>query len=72
MWLFQLPRSSVYPSGLARATRVVPIVPFAPPAFSMMIGWPSEPRIGSDRSRAIVSPGPPAGAGTTSVIGRNG
>src|SRR5262249_14885729 len=54
---------SVCPSGAARAARAVPIVPFAPPTFSMIIGWPSDSRIGSGKKRPTVSPGPPGRGG---------
>src|SRR5262245_44020964 len=40
--------------------------------FSMMTGWPSVTRMRSAITRAPVSSGPPAGNGTTSVIGRVG
>jgi hypothetical protein len=63
---------SVYPSGAARATRPMPILPPAPATFSITIGSPSESRIGSDRMRAMVSEGPPAGNGAIRVIGRVG
>jgi hypothetical protein len=33
--------TSVYPSGAARATRPVPMLPPAPPIFSTMMVWPS-------------------------------
>src|SRR5262249_50069931 len=32
-----VPRTKVYPSGAVRATRPVPMLPFAPPTFSMMM-----------------------------------
>src|SRR3954471_818004 len=49
------------------------IVPPAPPArFSMMTGWPRAAPILSDRSRAMMSGGPPAGEPTTSLTGRSG
>src|SRR6516164_11229123 len=38
----------------------------------MIIGWPSDALMGSAKRRASVSPGPPAGAGTTMGIGRDG
>ncbi len=63
---------SVVPSGAARATRPVPRLPPAPATFSMTTGWPSTERIGSERMRAIVSDGPPAGNGAMMVTGRAG
>ena len=68
----QLPKISVCPSGAARATRPVPMLPEAPPTFSTTIGWPSVARICSPMMRTSVSLGPPAGNGTTTVTGRDG
>ena len=48
------------------------MVPPAPPTFSTTICWPSVRPIGSAISRATVSVGPPAAAGTTMVMGRRG
>src|SRR5262245_59752515 len=48
------------------------MVPPAPVAFSTITGWPSGPRNRSDKSRPIVSLGPPAANGTTMVIGFDG
>jgi hypothetical protein len=48
------------------------MLPPAPPTVSMTSGWPSATRIGSAKSRASVSTGPPAGNGTMIVIGRVG
>ena len=66
------PTTSVWPSGAARATRPTPMLPEAPATFSMMTGWPSDARMRSAMTRAPVSSGPPAGNGTTRVIGREG
>src|SRR5258706_12371682 len=64
--------ATVYPSGVARATRLPAIVPPAPAVFSITSGWPSERPMRSPRMRAIVSVGPPAANGTTTGIGREG
>jgi len=47
-------------------------VPAAPVGFSTMTDWPSVTVIRSARMRASVSVGPPAGNGTTMVMGRDG
>jgi hypothetical protein len=62
----------VHPSGAARATRPVPTVPAAPVGFSTTTDWPSAVFIRSARMRASASVGPPAGKGTTMVMGRDG
>src|SRR6187455_2901407 len=62
----------VYPSGAARATRLTPVVPPAPPMFSTRIGWPSVARIDSSMVRTMVSTAPPAASGMTTVIGFDG
>ena len=46
-----------------------PTVPLAPDTYSTISGWPSEARMRSPRLRMIASVGPPAGNGTTTVIG---
>src|SRR5690349_19858227 len=46
----------------------MPMVPPAPPIFSTMMLWPSVLLMDSPISRATVSVGPPAAAGTISVI----
>jgi hypothetical protein len=66
---------SVYPSGTARATRLVPMAPDAPGRFSTTIlalvfgrwrgAWVA-------RRRAAASAEPPGEKGATSVIGRLG
>ena len=53
-------------------TASVPIMPPAPPRFSITTGWPSCWPIGSATSRAQISVAPPAGSGTTMRIGRFG
>jgi len=63
---------SVYPSGSARTTREMPMVPPAPVTFSTMTGWPSAAFMRSPSRRAMVSGGPPAVVGTTIVMGRLG
>jgi hypothetical protein len=45
------------------------MVPPAPVAFSTMTGCPSEVRIRSPSTRAMVSVAPPAANGTTMVMG---
>src|ERR1700751_3675703 len=68
-----LPMNSVWPSGSALSTDFAPIVPPAPPGrFSTTTGWPRKVAILSDRSRAMMSGGPPAGDDTTNLIGRSG
>ena len=67
--------SSVCPSGVARATRLVPMAPDAPARFSTMIlafvsgrwrgAWAA-------RSRAAASAEPPGENGAIKVIGRVG
>src|SRR5690242_7072953 len=60
--------ASVYPSGAARATWLVPSAPLAPPTFSTTTGCPSSRRIGSDTSRAMMSVLPPGVNGTTTLM----
>ena len=48
------------------------IVPPAPKAFSMMMGWPSSFDIDCAVTRATVSVAPPAANGTSKVIARVG
>ena len=63
---------SVWPSGLARATCWLPILPRAPATFSTTTGWPS---LGDSRSatkRAMMSGPVPGVNGTTSLIGWSG
>ncbi len=58
----------VLPSGLARATTWLPILPEAPGMFSTTTGWPSRALSRSATKRAIMS-GPVAGVkGTISRI----
>src|SRR5262249_35565797 len=70
--VFQMPTVIVYPSGAARATRPVPMLPVAPPTFSMMMVWPSAVRMPSAIRRPTTSVSPPGGNGTIIVIGRHG
>jgi hypothetical protein len=67
-----MPTVIVYPSGAARATRPVPMLPVAPPTFSMMMVWPSAVRMPSAIRRPTTSVSPPGGNGTIIVIGRDG
>ena len=62
----------VLPSGAERATRPTPMLPDAPVTFSITTGWPSDAFMPSATMRAMVSMAPPAGTGTTMVIGRDG
>src|SRR6218665_352920 len=66
-----LPISSVWPSGLARATCAVPMLPPPPPLFSTTTGTPRSLPMGPASTRATMSVVPPAAAGTTMVIGRS-
>ncbi|MNV73445.1 hypothetical protein D3C71_1665950 [compost metagenome] len=67
-----LPSSRVYPSGSARATAVVPIVPPAPALFSTMTCLPSASFNCCASARASVSAAPPGGKGTTMRMGLSG
>src|SRR5436190_18840557 len=71
-WLVQFPRITVVPSGAACAARTTPMLAPAPVTLSMITGWPSDTRMRSERMRASVSVGPPAGNGTMMVSGRDG
>jgi hypothetical protein len=71
-WLVQLPMLSAWPSGAACAARATPMLAPAPVTFSIRTGWPSDIRMRSERIRASVSVGPPAGNGTMMVTGRDG
>ncbi len=62
----------MWPSGGLLAIARVATVPPAPPRFSTTTCWPSVLLIRSATSRASASLPPPAGNGTTSVIGRDG
>src|SRR6218665_2044343 len=66
-----LPISSVWPSGLARATCAVPMLPPPPPLFSTTTGTPRSLPMGPASTRDTMSVVPPAAAGTTMVIGRS-
>jgi hypothetical protein len=48
------------------------VLPPPPATFSITIGWPSDRRIGSTRTREMASVAPPGGNGTIRVIGREG
>src|SRR5262245_10335559 len=48
------------------------MLPDAPVTFSITTGCPSDDRMPSEMRRALVSIAPPAGTGTTMVIGRDG
>ena len=63
---------SVYPSGLARATCWLPILPLAPATFSTTTGWPSLADSRSATKRAMMSGPVPGVNGTTSLIGWSG
>ena len=56
--------TSVWPSGAALATTLVPTVPTAPGRFSITIGWPSFSCSCAATSLAITSTEPPGGKGT--------
>src|ERR1700733_13799075 len=71
-WVSHWPLSKVYPSGAERATRPTPMLPPAPPTFSITIGCPSDARMRSAMMRAAASVDPPGGNGTTSVSARDG
>jgi hypothetical protein len=64
--------SSVYPSGLAFATAVEPIVPAAPARLSMTTGTPNSRSKTSRVRRATASVVAPGVNGTMTVIGRLG
>ncbi|CFP66817.1 Uncharacterised protein [Bordetella pertussis] len=64
-----VPSSRVYPSGVARETCSVPMLPPAPALFSTMTGWPSLVPMCWPTSRAIRSVVPPAAYGTMRRMG---
>src|SRR5437867_13300869 len=68
-WVSALASSSVYPSAAARAACAAPMVPAAPALFSTTTGVDMR----SDSRCAITRPAesvtPPAGQGTTILIG---
>ena len=64
--------SSVCPSGWARTTALIAMLPFAPGRFSTTTGWPSAACSPSWNSRAAKSVPPPGGFGTITVMGRLG
>jgi len=57
---------------LARAARVVPVVPPAPATFSTGNCWPDARENWSATMRPVMSAGPPAANGTTIVTARVG
>src|SRR5690606_19095632 len=63
---------TVYPSGADFATLSVPIFPPAPGLFSTITDCFNESLIICATIRPITSAGPPAGKGTTSLIGLDG
>jgi len=65
-------KSSVYPSGTALATELVPMVAPAPVRFSTTNGWPSLACSCSAKMRPVVSTAPPAAIGTTILTVRAG
>jgi len=65
-------KSSVYPSGAARATALAPIEPEPPTRFSITTGLPQCSVSFWPTRRAITSSGPPAVKGTTNFTGRDG
>src|SRR5262245_18032448 len=65
-------RSTVYPSGAARAAAPMPTPPPAPARFSTTSGCFSKCPIASATGRGNVSATPPGGNGTIIVIGRFG
>ena len=62
----------VRPSGLARATCWLPILPEAPATFSTTTGWPSLGDSFSATKRAMMSGPVPGVKGTTMRIGWSG
>jgi hypothetical protein len=54
------PTSSVWPSGAALTTLLVPSAPLAPSRFSTTTDWPSAAASLSAITRATMSPVPPA------------
>ena len=67
-----LTRSSVWPSGAARATDPAALIPPAPGMFSITTGLPNESDIFCATARAVMSPRPPGPKPTTILIGRAG
>ena len=63
-----LANSSVLPSGAARATASVAITPPPPPRFSITMSVFNRVCMSEDTRRAIMSTGPPAANGTTTLI----
>ena len=63
---------SVWPSGLARATCWLPMLPLAPTTFSTTTGWPSLAVSFSATNRAMMSGPVPGVKGTTIFTGWSG
>ena len=63
---------SVWPSGLARATCWLPILPLAPTTFSTTTGWPSLAPSRSATKRAMMSGPVPGVKGTMIFTGWSG
>ena len=51
------------------ATRVMPVLPPAPPTFSTTSCWPNVRDMCSARMRVTTSVGPPAANGTITLMG---
>ncbi len=64
--------SSVWPSGGAVFTAMVPITPLAPGRLSTTTGWPVRSSTCRPISRAVMSPEPPGAKGTMMRTGRVG
>src|SRR5512137_958760 len=65
-----LPQTTVLPSGGDCATACVPIMPPAPPRFSITTWVPSASPIAGAAMRLTMSTEPPGGKGTTMRSGR--
>ena len=63
---------SVWPSGLARATCWLPMLPLAPATLSTTTGWPSLADSLSATKRAMMSGPVPGVKGTTTRTGWSG
>ena len=60
--------STVWPSGAAVVTVRAPMLPAAPPRFSITTGWPSRLANGGPTRRAIESAAPPGANATTRLM----
>lgn len=63
---------SVWPSGLARATCWLPMLPLAPTTFSTTTGWPRRAESRSATKRAMMSGPVPGVKGTMIFTGWSG